>query len=335
MTKNIRIRPEMENIHPVESILGNTPIRKCNFLSSRYHTNIFVKEEFHNPGMSSKDRPAFFMLKDAVKSHKIGKNGIFVEASSGNTGLSIALFAKQMGYRSKIFVSGKTSVEKMDLLKSWGASVEICENSNGFEDPLSTQSRARAFAMQNPDACFTDQYHNPQNLYAHYQTTGPEIWKQTGGQVTHFIAGIGTGGTISGVGKYLKEKNSDVAIWGVEPKGSILAGFLETGKLPGGKASFECIDGIGRNFVPGSFDPRFVDRIFQVGVEETKAIACEHRRKAGFLPGFSSAAVLAALDRHISVMNFSYLHTVVLLFPDHGSRYLTKLYSQYTSTPTV
>ncbi len=327
MTKNICIQTQPESIHPVEVVVGNTPLRKCSFLSSRYHTNVFVKEEFHNPGMSSKDRPALFMLKDAIEHNKIKKNGIFVEASSGNTGISIALFAKQMGYRSKIFVSGKTSVEKTDLLKSMGASVEICENSNGPEDPHSTQFRARAFAAENPEAYFTNQYYNPQNLYAHYQTTGPEIWEQTGGQVTHFIAGIGTGGTISGTGKYLKEKNSAVSIWGVEPRGSILAGFLETGKLPEEKVHFDCIEGIGRNFVPGSFNPHFVDHIFQVGLEETNTIAHAYRRRTGFPPGFSSAAVLAALDRYTSVMNFNYLHTVVLLFPDHGNRYLTKLYA--------
>lgn len=336
MTKKFYMQTDLESISHLKTMVGNTPLRKCSFLSLRYHTNVFVKEEFHNnPGMSSKDRPALFMLEDAIRGKKIKKDGIFVEASSGNTGVSIALLAKRLGYRSKIFISGKTSVEKTDLLKSIGACVEICENSNGLEDPHSTQSRAQAFVDENPDAYFTNQYYNPQNLHAHYQTTGPEIWEQTGGQVTHFVAGIGTGGTISGVGKYLKEKNSTVSVWGVEPRGSVLAGFLETGKLPGGKVSFDCIDGIGRNFIPGSFDPRFVDNIFQVDLEGTRATAHEYTGKTGFLPGFSSAAVLAAMDRHISTMNLNYLHTLVLLFPDHGSRYLSKLYTPNKSTLTA
>ncbi len=335
MTRNIFIPAAPETFLPADMVVGNTPMRKCRFLSYRYHTNVLVKEEFHNPGMSSKDRPALFMLKDAVRRGKIPPNGIFVEASSGNTGFSLAMFAKQMGYRSTIFVSRRTCAEKITLLKSVGADVEICENSNGFDDPHSTQFCAREYARNRSEAYFTDQYNNSENQHAHYSTTGPEIWEQTDGQVTHFIAGIGTGGTISGVGRYLKSKKKNIQIWGVEPKGSVLAAFLNTGTLPEKNNSFECIDGIGRNYIPRSFDPRFVDSIVQVGSTETNTMAHNYRRGAGILPGLSSAAVLAALDCYASRTQLDYQHTVVLLFPDHGSRYLSKLYPPEHPNPAI
>ncbi len=308
------------------SIVGNTSIRRCAYLSSIYNTNIFIKEEFHNAGMSSKDRPALFMIEEAIKNNKIRKNATLVEASSGNTGISIALLANKLGFKSRIFVPAKTSKEKIDILKSAGAVVVLCNNSNGLRDPESTQFCAQSYANSHPTSFFTNQYYNPQNINAHFATTGPEVWEQTGFRVTHFIAGIGTGGTLSGTGKFLKMKNKEVLIWGVEPIGSVLTAFLKTGQLPDNAMSFESIEGLGRNFVPGSFDPNYIDDIFQVGLEETKQAALEYRANAGFLAGYSSAALLATLNRYSKEMMLQPHHTVVLLFPDHGSRYLSKLY---------
>ncbi|WP_157836775.1 PLP-dependent cysteine synthase family protein [Sphingobacterium deserti] len=313
-------------------LIGSTPIRKCEYLSTRYHSNIYIKEEFHNPGKSAKDRPAYYMIEDAINRNCIPPGGIFVEASSGNTGLGIAMLAKQYGYRSKIFVSNSCSQEKISILEEAGAEIEICDNSNGLGDFQSTQFKAQSYAAMQPNAYFTNQYYNTQNIRAHYKTTGPEIWKQTGGHITHFLCGVGTGGTISGVGRYLKEQQQNIKIWGVEPTGSILQHYLKERSIPAQIAPFESIEGIGRNFVPGSFDPTPVDHIFQVSQDDTKAIATAYRNETGILCGFSSAAVLACLHQYAADMHLKPTDTLVLFFPDHGSRYISKLYSENTKS---
>lgn len=268
------------------------------------------------------------MIQDAIANNKIQPGGIFVEASSGNTGLGITLLAKKLGYRSHIFVSKSCSKEKVDLLIAAGAEIEICDNSNGLHDFNSTQFRAQSYAATQPNAYFTNQYYNTQNIRAHYKTTAPEIWEQTAGHITHFIAGVGTGGTISGVGRFLREQRSDINIWGVEPVGSILGHFLEHRTLPPHTSPFDAIEGIGRNFIPGSFDAASVDMIFQVNYDETKRLAQEYLVQTGILTGFSSAAILAALHKYIDQMELTSTDTVVLLFPDHGSRYVSKLYKE-------
>lgn len=308
--------------------IGNTPIRKCDFLSKKYNCSIAIKEEFHNPGMSSKDRPAYYMITEAIKNKKIRPGGTFVEASSGNTGLGIALIAQQLGYKSKIFVSKSCSTEKINMLKAAGAAVTLCDNSNGLHDFFSTQFLAQSYAANQENAYFTNQYYNSANIKAHYLTTGPEIWNQTQGKVTHFIAGVGTGGTISGVGRFLKEKNPDIKIYGVEPIGSVLSHFLTQHELPLEAQEMDAIEGIGRTFIPGAFDVHAVDQIFQVGSRESQAMAQDYRQQAGFLTGYSSAAVLAALDEYIYDLHLADDDLLVLFFPDHGSRYLSKLYSE-------
>lgn len=319
----------------ISESIGNTPLRHCDALSTRYHTNIFIKEEFHNPGMSAKDRPALFMIKDAIAKKKIKPGGIFVEASSGNTGLGITLIAKKLGYHAKIFVSQSCSKEKIDLLIKAGANIEICENSNGLHNFNSTQFRAQSFASTHANAYFTNQYYNTQNIRAHYKTTGPEIWKQTVGNITHFIAGVGTGGTISGVGRYLKEQHSRIKVWGIEPNGSILGHFLRHRTLPTSVVPFDAIEGIGRNFIPGSFDAAYIDHIFQVDCQETKRIANEYYFQTGIMVGFSSAAVIASLDKYADRMGFATTDTVVLFFPDHGNRYISKLYNESVHQPNT
>jgi cystathionine beta-synthase len=277
--------------------------------------------------MSAKDRPALFMMEDAIAKKKIKPGGIFVEASSGNTGLGITLIAKKLGYRAKIFVSQSCSEEKIDLLIKAGADIEICENSNGLHDFNSTQFRAQSFASMHPNAYFTNQYYNTQNIRAHYKTTGPEIWAQTDGGITHFIAGVGTGGTVSGVGRFLKEQDSDIKVWGIEPSGSILGHFVKHRTLPTSIVPFDPIEGIGRNFIPGSFDADYVDHIFQVDSQKTKRMANEYYAQTGIMTGFSSAAVIASLDGYANRMGFVPTDTVVLFFPDHGDRYISKLYN--------
>lgn len=313
----------------IQNDIGNTPLRRCDVLSDRYRSNIYIKEDFHNPGQSSKDRPALFMLEDAIKKGKISPGGTFVEASSGNTGLGIAVIAKTLGYKAKIFVSHSCSEEKISLLEEAGADIERCNNSNGLQDFNSTQFRAQSYAANHANTYFTNQYYNSQNIRSHYRTTGPEIWEQTKGNITHFIAGVGTGGTISGVGRYLKEQKASIKIWGIEPRGSILSHFLNHRQLPESILPFDPIEGIGRNFIPGAFDAEAVDQIFQVSSKDTKATAQDYYRQSGILTGYSSAAVLAALALHQEKMTFGQSDNIVLFFPDHGKRYISKLYPDF------
>ncbi|MDR3006915.1 MAG: cysteine synthase family protein [Sphingobacterium sp.] len=310
----------------MRDLIGNTPLRRCSYLSSKFDTNVFIKEEYCNPGMSSKDRVALYMIEDAINFKKIKPGGTFVEASSGNTGYGIALLSREMGYKSKIFVSKSCSGEKIELLKSAGADVEICENSNGLSDFFSTQFLAQSYASNNYNTYFTNQYYNSSNIRAHYKTTGPEIWSQMFGSITHFIAGIGTGGTISGIGRYLKEKDEKISVLGVEPYGSILSHFLEYGKLPVLNRQLDPIEGIGRTFVPGTLDIKYVDKIYQIGVSESRTAAHKYKDKTGFIAGFSSAAILAMVEYYWKELMFKKSDNVVLLFPDHGSRYFSKLY---------
>lgn len=278
--------------------------------------------------MSSKDRPALFMIQDAIQRQRIQSGGTFVEASSGNTGLGVTMIARRLGYKAKIFVSKSCSQEKINKLEEAGASIEICDNSNGLQDFQSTQFRAQSFAAKEENAFFTNQYYNTQNIRAHYKTTGPEIWEQTSNKITHFLCGVGTGGTISGVGRFLKEQREDIHIWGIEPKGSILQHYLAHRTAPENIQPFEAIEGIGRNFVPGSFDPQPIDHIFQVGKEPSKRAALWYYQNTDSQCGFSSAAVLASLHKYSHIMQFNPEDQVLLFFPDHGSRYISKLYSK-------
>lgn len=315
----------------IQDFIGNTALRPCSFLSKICEAEVWVKEEFHNPCMSAKDRPALYMVKDAIANHKIPAGGTFVEASSGNTGLSIAVLAKELGYKSKIFVSSSCSEEKRAALRANGADVVVCNNSNGPEDPESTQFGARAYAEQHENTYFTDQYFNPVNMLAHFETTGPEIWEQTEGKITHFIAGVGTGGTISGIGKFLKMKNKDIRIIGVEPTGSIFKYYIENHQLPPGKQKHEAIEGIGRTFLPGNFDTKSVDQVFQVNEADSRKAAQWYKKQTGTLTGFSTAAILAALKQFHSEMQLNTDSRIVTLFPDHGGRYISKLYDGIVS----
>lgn len=307
--------------------IGNTPLSKSLELSELCLAEVLVKQEFGNPGKSAKDRPALYMIQNAIQNDKIRQGGKFVEASSGNTGLSVAMICKELGYQCKIFVSSSCSEEKLALLKSWDAEVVIKPNSNGPLDRDSTQFAAAQYVEDHPESYFTNQYYNDQNILSHYETTGPEIWKQTSGNLTHFIASVGTGGTISGVGRFLKEKNPEIKVIGVEPRNSIFQYYLEHGQMPGlALARHDSIEGIGRTFLPGTFDAAVVDQMYQVSEEQAREAALWFHEISGELSGFSSAAVVASLRHSSAKMGISEGSRVVVLFPDHGDRYQSKLY---------
>ncbi|ERJ57315.1 hypothetical protein M472_00910 [Sphingobacterium paucimobilis HER1398] len=266
------------------------------------------------------------MIQQAIKSGKLKPGYTIVEASSGNTGIGIAQIAQQLGYPCCIFVTKDCAREKLALLRQLGAQIFICDNSNGIDDLLSSQFQAAHYAANNPSCFFTDQYNNPQNPLAHYLTTGPEIWDQSHGKVSHFFAGIGTGGTISGIGQYLKSKNNTIQICGIEPHGSILQYYKEHGSAPPKTSTMDKIDGIGRRFIPGTFAPNHIDNILQVSRQETISCAHDYYEATGTLLGFSSAAVLVGLEQYLQQDNPHPPQDMVLLFADYGDRYLNSLY---------
>lgn len=311
----------------IESI-GNTPLHRCDYLSAKYVCDIYVKKEYYNPSKSSKDRPALYMINEAIRKHRLVSGSTLVEASSGNTGIGIAYLARAYDFKTRIFVSKSCSPEKLAELEKLGAQVVICENSNGMQDKLSTQYKAAQYAANHENCYYTDQYSNRANYKAHLETTGPEIWKQSDGQVTHFFAGVGTGGTISGVGQYLKSKNPLIKIYGIEPRGSVLSHYKEHGCVPNRSSPMEKISGIGRTFVPDVFDPSVVDGILQVGAENAKRIAQDYYARQRELMGFSSAAVLAGFEDYVKHNGIGVNSHVVLLFADHGDRYKQLLYPE-------
>lgn len=311
----------------IREYIGNTPIRHCPVLTTICKSEVYIKEEFHNPGMSSKDRVALYMIREALRTGELKPGGRIVEASSGNTGLSIAMLAQELGYPTTIFISENCSEEKRNKLLFYGAELKVCPNSNGPDDPQSTQYAAACFAAEEAGRYFTNQYFNPVNIIAHFETTGPEIWGQTEGKITHFIAGIGTGGTISGTGRYLKSRNPDIKVIGIEPSNSIFQHYLSHGKLAEEKGPKpDAIEGIGRTFLPGAFDPEVVDQVFQVSASDSLETAKWYKGEANALTGFSSAAVIAGIRQFHQEMKLEPGSRVVALFPDHGGRYISKLY---------
>lgn len=314
--------------------IGHTPLDRCDYLSEKYRCEIYIKKEFFNPSKSAKDRPALNMINDAIASRGLKPGDTLVEASSGNTGIAIAYYARSLGYKAVIFVSKYCSKEKLTELHALGAKVIVCENSNGLEDNNSTQFLARQYADTHGNTYYTDQYNNEANYRVHLMTTGPEIWQQSHGGITHFFAGLGTGGTLRGVGSFLKSQSSTVKVVGVEPVGSVLAHYKEYGILPVFIPVMDKISGIGRAFVPGVFDPEVLDQILQVRATRAKEMAQTYFQETGCCVGFSSAAVLCALEDYVQQLGVDTKSTLVLLFADHGARYRELLFPHLTIDET-
>ena len=305
--------------------IGNTPLVLSDYLSEKYGCKVYIKEDFRNPGASSKDRIAWYMIHFAEKSGQIKPGGTIVEASSGNTAIGLAMLCKLKGYQCRIYLSKSGGEEKEAVLISLGAKVIRCKTSGGPDDTQSSQFMAAKFTQETPNAFYCNQYFNAANKQAHFETTGPEIWRQTNGKITHFLAGAGTGGTVSGVGKFLKSQNRKIQISAVDPEGSILTHYFKNGTTEGFAGHPYYIEGIGRSFIPGALDIRQIDQFLQVSGQKSAEAAFQFRYKTGSAPGFSSGAVLAALhDIRHSLKNTDH---VVVFFADKGDRYTGKLYN--------
>lgn len=304
--------------------VGRTPLLRLNRINKDLKPQIWIKAEMLNPGGSVKDRIGITMVDDAEKRGSLKPGGTIIEGTSGNTGMGLALVAAVRGYKCVFTTTDKQSKEKVDLLKALGAEVIVCPTAVEPEDPRSYYSVARKLAREIPNSYYPNQYDNPSNPDAHYRTTGPEIWEDTEGKITHFVCGMGTGGTISGVGKFLKEKNPQVKIIGVDPEGSLYFDFHKTGKIA--KARTYVVEGIGEDFFPTTMDMQILDDVMQVNDEECFVVARRLAKMEGVLTGGSGGGCLSAtlkLAKELGPNDY-----VVALLPDTGMRYLSKVYNE-------
>jgi cystathionine beta-synthase len=303
--------------------IGRTPLVRLNRIAKRTKGEVYVKCDFLNPGGSVKDRIGIAMVEDAERKGLLKPGGTIVEATSGNTGMGLALVAVIKGYKAIFTISDKQSKEKIDLLKALGAEVVVCPTAVPPEDPRSYVSMAEKIARETPNAYQPDQYHNPANPEVHYRTTGPEIWEDTEGRISHFVAGMGTGGTITGIARFLKEKNPNVKIIGADPAGSILYDFFHTGAQVKGEPYK--VEGIGEDFFPSTLDFSVLDDVIRVTDKESFQWARKLARLEGIFGGGSAGTALGAAAKLFPAMADNDL--MVIFIPDTGMRYLSKVYN--------
>ena len=304
-------------------LIGNTPLVKLNRIADSLTGNFYAKVEAFNPGHSSKDAERKGLLK---------KGSTIIETTSGNTGFSIAMVSIIKGYDCILAVSSKSSKDKIDMLRSMGAKVYVCPAHVAAEDPRSYYQVAKRLHEETKDSIYINQYFNKLNTEAHYRTTGPEIWNQTNGHITHLVACSGTGGTISGTAAYLKEKNPNIKIIGVDAYGSVLKKYHETGEFDAEEIYPYRIEGLGKNLIPSSTNFDVIDKFIKVTDEESAHTAREISRTEGIFAGYTSGAVLQAVKQLDAEGEFTKESNVVVIFPDHGSRYMSKVYSDQWMT---
>ncbi len=304
--------------------IGYTPLIHLNSITRGIQPTVLAKAEMFNPGGSVKDRIALGIIEEAERNGRLKPGGTIVEATSGNTGVGLAIVAALKGYKTIFVMPDKMSSEKVQLLRAYGARVITTPTAVEPEDPRSYYSVADKLVKETSNSILANQYHNPENPQAHYQTTGPEIWAQTEGKIDVFVAGMGTGGTITGVGRYLKEQNPNIQIIGVDPAGSILYD-LHQGR--DGVAETYKVEGIGEDFLPGTLDLSVVDEVMQVTDKESFLMTRRLVREEGIFAGGSCGSAVAGMMRYIRTHDLGRDQTVVVLLPDSGTRYLSKIFN--------
>lgn len=305
--------------------IGNTPLVKLNKVTSEVNALVLAKVETFNPGNSVKDRMAIKMVEDAEADGRLKPGGTIIEGTSGNTGMGLALAAIVKGYKCIFVISDKQSKEKMDILRAVGAKVVVCPTDVDPTDPRSYYSVSKRLATEIPNSWYVNQYDNPSNAIAHYEQTGPEIWEQTEGKITHFVVGVGTGGTISGVAKYLKEKNPNIKIWGIDTYGSVFKKYHETGIFDENEIYSYITEGIGEDILPKNVNFTLIDGFTKVTDKDAAVYTRKIAIEEGIFVGNSAGAAVKGL---IQLKNhFKPEDVVVVLFHDSGSRYVGKMFN--------
>ena len=311
--------------HPtILTSIGRTPLVRINKLSRGYKPHIFAKIESFNPGGSVKDRIGLEIVEEAEREGRLKPGGTIVEATSGNTGVGLAIVAAIKGYKTVFTVPDKMSQEKIWLLRAYGAEVLVTPTAVPHDSPESYTEVAKRVVRETPNSILANQYFNPKNIEAHYKTTGPEIWEQTGGQVDYFVCGVGTGGTITGAGKYLKEMNPNIKVVGIDPKGSILREYFYTKKYSSVLKTYK-VEGIGQDWMPGTLDFDYVDEMIEVTDKESFLMARRLTKDEGIFVGGSSGTAMAGTFKLAERLGER--DVVVVILPDTGERYLSKIYS--------
>ncbi len=305
--------------------IGNTPLIKLNNITKDLPCTVLAKVEYFNPGNSVKDRMALKMIEVAEQEGKLKKGGTIIEGTSGNTGMGLALAAIIKGYKCIFTTTDKQSKEKFDILKAVGAEVIVCPTNVEPEDPKSYYSVSKRLATEIPNSFYVNQYDNLANRLAHYEQTGPEIWEQTEGKITHLVVATGTGGTITGAGKFLKEKNKDIQVWAIDTYGSLLTKYFETGELDMKEVHPYITEGIGEDFVPQNYDMSVIDQFTKVTDKDGAVMARRIAKEEGIFVGYSAGSALQGLFQ--LKKNLKKDDIVVVVFCDHGSRYIGKVYN--------
>ncbi len=318
-------------LNSILDTIGNTPLIKLNKITKHLPCTVLAKVEYFNPGNSIKDRMALKMLEVAEQEGKIKPGGTIIEGTSGNTGMGLALAACVKGYKCIFTTTDKQSKEKADILKAVGAEVIVCPTNVEPEDPRSYYSVSKRLATEVPNSWYVNQYDNLANRLAHYEQTGPEIWEQTEGKVTHLVVATGTGGTIIGTGKYLKEKNPNIKIWAIDSYGSLLKKYFETGELDQKEVYPYISEGFGEDFVPQNYDMQYIDAFTKVTDKDGAVMARRIAKEEGMFCGYSAGSCLQGMLQLAKGPDGKSLLTkddvVVLIFHDHGSRYVGKVYN--------
>ncbi|NGY36038.1 pyridoxal-phosphate dependent enzyme [Flavobacterium sp. XN-5] len=315
----------MQYAENILGTIGDTPLVKLNKVTEGIDALVLAKVETFNPGNSVKDRMAVKMIEDAEADGRLKPGGTIIEGTSGNTGMGLALVAIIKGYKLICVISDKQSKEKMDILRAVGAKVVVCPTDVEPTDPRSYYSVSKRLAAETPNSWYVNQYDNPSNALAHYEQTGPEIWKQTEGKITHFVSGVGTGGTISGVGKYLKEKNPNIKIWGIDTYGSVFKKYHETGIFDENEIYSYITEGIGEDILPLNVDFSLIDGFTKVTDKDAAVYTRKIALEEGIFVGNSAGAAIKGLLQLKE--HFKPEDVVIVLFHDSGSRYVGKMFN--------
>lgn len=311
----------------VLELVGNTPLVKLNHITKSFPGTYLAKLEAFNPGQSSKDRIALYIIEEAERKGILKPGDTIIETTSGNTGFSIAMVSIIKGYDCILAVSSKSSPDKIDMLKSMGAKVYVCPANVKSDDPRSYYEVAKRLHNEIEGSVYINQYFNALNTEAHFKTTGPEIWEQTNGKITHLVACSGTGGTISGAAQYLKSQNPDIKIIGVDAYGSVIKKYHETREFDANEIYPYRIEGLGKNLIPTATDFDVIDEFIKVTDEDSAHTARELAHTEGIFGGYTSGAVVQAVKQLQEQSLLVKSDVVVMIFPDHGSRYMSKVFN--------